>query len=143
MIEYKVNINGREIVYGALTQNSKFSDEEWYAIHSEIVKKNDEDAYEKYKDDEFAINSFGRLIDLEERYEVLLELLPCSWSKAGTHPKWVADEVNENTLDKGITQDDIADMINDYEDVDDLKEVLKEYLDIKKYHGSKLFDYKP
>lgn len=135
--EYKININGDDITYGALVTRSRFNEEEWQAIYTEMVKQGNPEAYEEYKDDENVIAWIGALIDLEDRYQALLELLPQdSYSKAGTHPQWVADEVNENTFDKIITQDDVKDMINDYEDIDDLKEALKEYFNIDMdYHG--------
>ena len=135
--EYKININGDDITYGALVTRSRFNEEEWQAIYTEMVKQGNPEAYEEYKDDENVIAWIGALIDLEDRYRALLELLPQdSYSKAGTHPQWVADEVNENTFDKIITQDDVKDMINDYEDIDDLKEALKEYFNIDMdYHG--------
>lgn len=136
-IEYKVIFEGNEIVYGPLVTSSHFSEEEWQAIYTEIVKQGNPEAYDKYKDDDHVIAWVGALIDLEERYQALLELLPQDYySKSGTHPQWVADAVEDNTLDKFITQDDIKDMINDYEDIDDLKEALKEYFNIDMdYHG--------
>lgn len=131
-IEYKVIFEGNEIVYGPLVTSSHFSEEEWQAIYTEMVKQGNPEAYKKYKDDEYVIAWVGALIDLEERYQALLELLPQdSYSKSGTHPQWVADAVEENILHKGITQDDVKMFIDDYEDIDDLKAELIDYFDIE------------
>lgn len=73
---YKVTVNGKEIEYGPLVERSSFSEEEWQAIHQEIVKQNQPEVFEKKKDDTDYISAFGALISLEERYEALLEALP-------------------------------------------------------------------
>lgn len=96
MIHYKVVVDGKEIEYGADTEMSRYSDEEWTAIHSLMVKENYPELYEKYKEDSLLMSVIGWGIALEERYEFLLELLPqCSYSKAGTHPRWIANAVKE------------------------------------------------
>lgn len=83
-----------------------------------------------------ALMQLGSLIGLEERYEALLELLPqSSFSKAGTHPQWVADAVEENTLNKMDTQSDVKDMLKDADDIDDLKEMMIEYFELDKNIG--------
>lgn len=131
-IEYKVIFEGNEIVYGPLITRSHFSEEEWLAVYTELVKQGNPEAYRDYKGDDYVIASIGALIDLEERYEALLELLPQdSYSKSGTHPQWVADAVEDNTLDKFITQDDVEMFIKDYEDIDDLKAQLVDYFKIE------------
>ena len=94
MIHYKVMVNGKEITYGADVEMSRYSDEEWTAIHLEMIRQNDKELYRLVKDNDTLINRCGHAIDIEERYCYLLELLPqSSYSKAGTHPKWVADAV--------------------------------------------------
>lgn len=75
-MNYKTKINGKEIEYGALVEKSHFSDEEWSAIYTEIVKQNQPENFENRKSDTVFINALGALISLEERYEALLELLP-------------------------------------------------------------------
>lgn len=69
---------------------------------------------------------------LEERYEALLDLLPQEeFSYAGTHPKWVADAVEENTLDKETTKDDVASLLEQCETLEDLKEGLVDYFELE------------
>ena len=68
----------------------------------------------------------------EERYEALLELLPQDqFSYAGTHPKWVADAVAENTLNKEDTQYDVSDLIERCETLKELKNELTEYFELE------------
>lgn len=84
------------------------------------------------KDDTDYISAFGALISLEERYEALLEALPQkSYSYAGTHPMWVVKAVEENTLNKETTMEDVADMVERCETLDDLKEELTDYFDLE------------
>ncbi|HGI1880493.1 TPA: hypothetical protein ACJRS7_001247 [Streptococcus agalactiae] len=129
---YKVTVNGKEIEYGPLVEQSSFSEEEWQAIHQEIVKQNQPEVFEKKKDDTDYISTFGALISLEERYEALLEALPQkSYSYAGTHPMWVVKAVEENTLNKETTMEDVADMVERCETLDDLKEELTDYFDLE------------
>ena len=72
------------------------------------------------------------MTSLEERYEALLELLPQDqFSYAGTHPKWVADAVAENTLNKVDTQYDVSDLIERCSTLDELKSELTEYFDLE------------
>ncbi|ALV21037.1 MULTISPECIES: hypothetical protein [Carnobacterium] len=133
---YKVEVDGKTIEYGAYTNHSHFSDVEWEAIYHKMVKENHPGVYEIKKNDDDFIMTAGSLIGIEERYEALLELLPqSSFSKAGTHPQWVADAVEENTLDKLITQNDVKDMIKDVDDVEELKECLVNYFEIMKLVG--------
>lgn len=128
---YKINFNGKDIEYGPLVQNSNFSPEEWRAIHAEIVKQNEPEIFERKKNDNDFINLLGFSIDLEQRYEALLDLLPQSaYSKAGTHPAWVVAAVEKNTLNKGITQDDVALCIEQNETLEGLAADLKEYFNI-------------
>ena len=75
-MNYKVTVDGKEIEYGALVEKSRFSEKEWSAIYAEIVKQNQPEVFESKKADTDYIDAFGALIALEERYEVLLELLP-------------------------------------------------------------------
>ena len=127
-MNYKVIVDGKEIEYGALVEKSRFSDKEWSAIYAEIVKQNRPEVFEKKKDDADYLNAFGALIALEERYEALLELLPQDdFSYAGTHPKWVADAVAENTLNKEETIDDVSELIERCETLEKLQDELMEY----------------
>ncbi|MEI4338090.1 hypothetical protein [Streptococcus suis] len=129
---YKVNVDGNEIEYGALVEKSSFTEKEWAAIYAEIVKQNQPSVYKKRKDDIEFINTLGALISLEERYEVLLDLLPQEqFSYAGAHPKWVADAVAENTLDKETTIDDVASLLEQCETLEDLKEGLVDYFELE------------
>lgn len=74
----------------------------------------------------------GSLIALEERYEALLELLPQDeFSYAGTHPKWVADAVVENTLNKEDTINDISDFLEQCSTLRELQDKLMEYFDLQ------------
>lgn len=123
----EVEVNGKKIKYGALTEKSNFSEEEWNAIYTQIVKEQS-DKYEKYKDNQEVINILGELIDLENRYETLLELLNSGFSKAGTHPKWVADEVEANTFEKELTQSEASRIIDDNNATD--KEKLKDLYEL-------------
>jgi len=47
----------------------------------------------------------------------------------------VVDAVEDNTLNKGNTQDDVKDMLKDVEDIDDLKEMLIEYFELDENIG--------
>lgn len=129
---YKINVDGNEIEYGALVEKSSFTEKEWAAIYAEVVKQNQPVVYEQKKDDADYINAFGALISLEERYEALLDLLPQEeFSYTGAHPKWVADAVEENTLDKEITIGDISDMLENCESLEELKEELTDYFNLE------------
>lgn len=131
-MKYKTKINGKEIEYGALVEKSHFSDEEWSAIYAEIAEQNYPEIFEKRKSDTAFIDMLGALTSLEERYEALLELLPQDqFSYAGTHPKWVADAVAENTLNKVDTQYDVSDLIERCETLEELKSELTEYFDLE------------
>ncbi|MGQ7550291.1 hypothetical protein ACTGU3_06065 [Streptococcus suis] len=129
---YKINVDGNEIEYGALVEKSSFTEKEWSAIYAEVVKQNQPGVYEQKKDDTDYINAFGALISLEERYEALLDLLPQEeFSYAGAHPKWVADAVEENTLDKETTKEDVASLLEQCETLEDLKEGLVDYFELE------------
>ena len=131
-MNYKVTVDGKEIEYGALVEKSRFSDEEWSAIYAEIVKQNWPEVFETRKSDTVFIDTLGALVSLEERYEALLELLPQNqFSYAGTHPKWVADAVAENTLNKEDTMLDVSDLIGRCESLEELKNELTEYFDLE------------
>jgi hypothetical protein len=135
-MNYKVTVDGKEIEYGALVEKSRFSDEEWSAIYAEIVKQNWPEIFENRKSDTAFIDTLGALTSLEERYEALLELLPQDqFSKAGTHPKWVADAVAENTLNKEDTVLDVSDFIGRCETLEELKNELTEYFDLEELQG--------
>ena len=131
-MNYKVRVNGKEIEYGALVEKSRFSDEEWSAIYAEIAEENYPEIFEKRKSDTAFIDTLGALTSLEERYEALLELLPQDqFSRAGTHPKWVADAVAENTLNKEDTIDDICDFLERCSTLQQLQDELMEYFDLE------------
>lgn len=131
-MKYKTKINGKEIEYDALVEKSHFSDEEWSAIYAEIAEENYPEIFEKRKSDTAFIDTLGALTSLEERYEALLELLPQDqFSRASTHPKWVADAVAENTLNKVDTQYDVSVLIERCETLEELKSELTEYFDLE------------
>ena len=131
-MNYKTKINGKEIEYGALVEKSHFSDEEWSAIYAEIAEQNYPEIFKNRKSDTAFIDTLGALTSLEERYEALLELLPQDqFSYAGTHPKWVADAVAENTLNKVDTQYDVSDLIERCSTLDELKSELTEYFELE------------
>ena len=131
-MNYKVTVDGKEIEYGALVEKSRFSEKEWSAIYAEIAKQNQPEVFESKKADTDYINVFGALIALEERYETLLELLPQDqYSYAGTHPKWVADAVAENTLNKEDTEEDVCKIIGRCITLSELQEELIEYFDLE------------
>lgn len=131
-MNYKTKINGKEIEYGALVEKSHFSDEEWSAIYAEIAEENYPEIFKKRKSDTAFIDTLGALTSLEERYEALLELLPQDqFSRAGTHPKWVADAVAENTLNKVDTQYDVSVLIERCETLKELKNKLTEYFELE------------
>ena len=135
-MNYKVTVDGKEIEYGALVEKSRFSDKEWSAIYAEIVKQNWPEVFETRKSDTAFIDTLGALVSLEERYEALLELLPQDqFSYAGTHPKWVADAVAENTLNKEDTMLDVSDLIGRCETLEELKNELTEYFDLEELKG--------
>lgn len=128
-----INDKGEKKSYGALTIFSRYSDKDWLTIRTALVKRDNRELFETIKDNEAAIHAVGDGIDLAERYEELLELLPQSnYSKAGTHPSWVADAVEENTFHKDMTQDDIKSILDDkdYSSEEKLEEIRK-YLGIK------------
>ena len=131
-MNYKVTVDGKEIEYGALVEKSRFSEKEWSAIYAEIVKQNQPEVFERKKADIDYIDVFGALIALEEQYEALLELLPQNqFSYAGIHPKWVADAVAENTLNKEDTMLDMSDLIGRCETLEELKDELIEYFELE------------
>nr|DAV92842.1 MAG TPA: hypothetical protein [Caudoviricetes sp.] len=131
-MNYKVTVDGKEIEYGALVEKSRFSEKEWSAIYAEIVKQNRPEIFENKQSDTDYIDAFGALIALEERYEALLELLPQDqFSHASTHPKWVADAVAENTLNREDTIDDICDFIERCLTLQQLQDELMEYFDLE------------
>lgn len=131
-MNYKVTVDGKEIEYGALVEKSRFSDEEWSAIYAEIAKQNYPEIFESRKSDTAFIDTLGAMIDLEERYEALLELLPQDqFYYAGTHPKWVADAVAENTLNKEDTILDVSDLIGRCSTLRELQDELMEYFDLQ------------
>lgn len=131
-MNYKVTVDFKEIEYGALVEKSRFSDKEWSAIYAEIVKQNWPEVFETRKSDTAFIDTLGALVSLEERYEALLELLPQNqFSYAGTHPKWVADAVAENTLNKEDTMLDVSDLIGRCETLEELKNELTEYFKLE------------
>ena len=129
--EYKVNVDGREIVYGALVRGGgRLSVKEWDAVAHEMVKQNLPEEYENYKDNEDVIDYISSWIDIRERYEALMELLPQSLSYFETSPYRIAEEVYENTLDKNITKDDIKMFIDESKSLDELKLQLTDYFDL-------------
>lgn len=131
-MNYKVTVDGKEIEYGALVEKSRFSDKEWSAIYAEIVKQNWPEVFEIRTSDTAFIDTLGALVSLEERYEALLELLPQNqFSYVGTHPKWVADAVAENTLNKEDTMLDVSDLIGRCNTIEELKNELTEYFDLE------------
>ena len=100
------------------------------------MKQNQPEVFESKKADTDYIDVFGALIALEERYEALLELLPQDqFSKAGTHPKWVADAVAENTLNKEDTVLDVSVLIGRCNTIEELKNELTEYFDLEELQG--------
>lgn len=114
-----------------MVEKSRFSDEEWSAIYAEIAKQNYPEIFESRKSDTAFIDTLGAMIDLEERYEALLELLPQDqFYYAGTHPKWVADAVAENTLNKSDVICDVSDMIERCGNIEELKNELIEYFGV-------------
>lgn len=113
-------------------RNHVFQKKEWSAIYAEIVKQNWPEVFETRKSDTAFIDTLGALVSLEERYEALLELLPQDqFSYAGTHPKWVADAVAENTLNKEDTMLDVFDLIGRCETLEELKNELTEYFKLE------------
>lgn len=128
---YEVNFGDRVLKYGPLVENSNFSKDEWRAIYAEIVRQNEPEIFEKRRNDGEFINILGFSIDIEQRYEALLELLPQhSYSKVGTHPRWVAEAVENNTLNKGITQDDVTMFIKASVEYEELSKELIDYFDL-------------
>ena len=115
-----------------MIEKSRFSDKEWSAIYAEIVKQNWPEVFETRKSDTAFIDTLGALVSLEERYEALLELLPQNqFSYAGTHPKWVADAVAENTLNKEDTMLDVSDLIGRCSTIEELKNELTKYFKLE------------
>ena len=129
---YKAIVNGKEIEYGALVERSRFTDEEFDALADVMVKSNyDNNIYKKYKSDPLVMNNFAHLIDIQERYEALLELLPqSSFSKAGSHPRWVAESVEDNVYHKILTKSDVKDMIESAKSKKELVAELTRYFDL-------------
>ena len=128
--EYRVNVGGKEIVYGSLVRGGRLSVKEWDAIAHEMVSQNLPEEYEKYKNDVDIIDYLSSWIDMRERYEVLLELLPQRARYVETPAYMVADRVYENTLDKNITKNDIKMFIDESKSLDELKLQLTNYFDL-------------
>ena len=130
--EYKVNVDGREIIYGALVRDDGWLGvKEWDAVAHEMVKQNLPEEYEKYKDDEDVIDYISSWINIQERYEALMELLPQSLSYFDTSPYRIAEEVYENTFEKDIVQHDVQEIINRSTDLEELKGELVAYFNLK------------
>ena len=130
--EYKVNVDGREIIYGSLVRDDgRLSVKEWDAVSHEMVKQNLPEEYEKYKDDEDVIDYISSWIDIRERYEALMELLPQSLSYFDTSPYRIAEEVYKNTFEKDIVQHDVQEVINRSSDLEELKGELVTYFNLK------------
>lgn len=133
-VVYTIRDKGKNVSISAGTTFSRYSDEQLEKLNSEMAKENYPMLYEKYKNNQEVINIIGYNVYLSERYSLLLELLPqSSYSKAGTHPRWVAEAVDENTLHKEITQSDIKDMIFGINNLDELKLNLAEYFEVENY----------
>lgn len=117
-----INDQGQEEAYGPYTKKSRFSDKELLALHAAMIKEWYPGMYERIKDDPETINAVGWGIDLDDRYEALLEQLPqSSFSKAGTHPMWVADGIKDNNT----YNDDIVDVLVDvFDSAEDTLEML-------------------
>ena len=130
--EYKVNVDGREIIYGSLVRDDgRLGVKEWDAVAHEMVKQNLPEEYEKYKDDEDVIDYISSWINIQERYEALMELLPQSLSYFDTSPYRIAEEVYENTFEKDIVQYDVQEIINRSADLEELKGELVAYFNLK------------
>ena len=130
--EYKVNVDGREIIYGSLVRDDgRFSVKEWDAVAHEMVKQNLPEEYEKYKSDEDVIDYISSWINIQERYEALMELLPQSLSYFDTSPYRIAEEVYENTFEKDIVQYNVQEIINRSADLRELKNELVAYFNLK------------
>ena len=130
--EYKVNVDGREIIYGSLVKDSsRLSVKEWDAVAHEMVKQNLPEEYEKYKDDEDVIDYISSWINIQERYEALMELLPQSLSYFDTSPYRIVEEVYKNTFEKDIVQHDVQEIINRSSDLEELKSELVTYFNLK------------
>ena len=130
--EYKVNVDGREIIYGSLVRDDgRLSVKEWDAVAHEMVKQNSPKEYEKYKDDEDVIDYISSWINIQERYEALMELLPQSLSYFDTSPYRIAEEVYKNTFEKDIVQHDVYEIINRSADLGELKSELVTYFNLK------------
>lgn len=128
-----INEKGEQKEYGAWTTFSRYSGKDWLAIRAALVKRDNQELFETIKDNKAALHAVGDGIDLAERYEALLELLPqSSYSKAGTHPVWVMDAVEHNIFHKYMTQDDIKTILDDkdYSSEEKLEEI-KKYLEIE------------
>ena len=130
--EYKVNVDGREIIYGSLVRDDgRLSVKEWDAVAHEMVKQNLTEEYEEYKGDEDVIDYISSWIDIQERYEALMELLPQSLSYFETSPYRIAEEVYENTFEKDIVQYNVQEIINRSADLRELKNELVAYFNLK------------
>ena len=130
--EYKVNVDGREIIYGSLVRDDgRLSVKEWDAVAHEMVKQNLPEEYEKYKSDEDVIDYISSWINIQERYEALMKLLPQSLSYFDTSPYRIAEEVYENTFEKDIVQYDVQEIINRSADLEELKCELVAYFNLK------------
>ena len=130
--EYKVNVDGIEIIYGSLVRDDgRLSVKEWDAVAHEMVKQNFPKEYEKYKDDEDVIDYISSWINIQERYEALMELLPQSLSYVETSPYRIAEEVYDNTFEKDIVQYDVQEIINRSADLEELKGELVAYFNLK------------
>ena len=130
--QYKVNVDGREIIYGSLVRDDgRLSVKEWDAVAHEMVKQNLPEEYEKYKSDEDVIDYISSWINIQERYEALMELLPQSLSYFDTSPYRIAEEVYENTFEKDIVQYNVQEIINRSADLRELKNELVAYFNLK------------
>lgn len=144
---YEIEFGNRALRYGALVKNSSFSDDEWDAIFKEIIKEEFPNVFKEIEEGKYGHNAkaiktiihttAGHFI-LARKYEALLEMLPQdTFSKSGTHPEWIAKEVENNTFRKDLTKDDLCDLMTSACDKEDVSpdlvifiQELMEYFEI-------------
>lgn len=124
---YKYEWKGEEREIGPACLQSHYDAGEWEVASHAMVSQKNPTLYEAVKDSDF-FNWVAYAIYLEERYEYLLHLTDSGFSRAGTHPQWVADGIAD------FWKDNIREELRDY--MEWMQEASDEY--VRKYHDGQI-----
>ena len=97
---YKYEWKGETRYVGPKELRSIRDENEWIAAMHAIVSTREPTLYETIKNNDGLIDWIGYGMYLEERYEYLLYLLDTEFRKAGTHPEWIVESINNQVKNK-------------------------------------------